>query len=119
MSTKYNQSKKFIEITIGVIDNDDLDLSELGVYTTENGDKIHWLYWLLMKGTDVVVPDYNVKFIQGAGRSHMAIMVRDDYVGYHVDDQYAGVEGYNWITRTLKTNKQEFLNIVKKYINGT
>lgn len=119
MPIEHSISKNFIKITIGVIDNDDLDLAELGAYTTEKGQPIQWLYWLLTQGTNVVVPDYNVKFIQGAGRSHMAIMVQDDYVSYSIDDQYAGVEGNNWITRTVNANKTEFLTIIKKYLNGT
>jgi hypothetical protein len=119
ISVEHDISKKFIKITIGASDNEDIDLSEIGVYSTEKGQQIHWLYWLLTQGTNVVVPDYNVKFIQGAGRSHMAIMVQDDYVSYTIDEQYAGTAKDNWITRTLNQNKNEFLNIIKRYINGT
>ena len=119
ISVEYSLSTKFIKITIGLADNEDIDLNEVGVYTTENGQKIHWLYWLLTQGTNVVVQDYNVKFIQGAGRSHMAIMVQDDYVSYSVDEKFAGTNGNNWITRTINENKEEFLNIIKKNLNGT
>ncbi len=119
MSVEQDTSKKFIRINIGVSDNDDIDLNDIGAYSTEDGVKIYWLYWLLTQGTNVVVPDHNVKFIQGAGRSHMAIMVQDDYVSYSVDEQFAGVDGDNWITRTINKNKNEFLNIIKRHINGT
>lgn len=119
MSVEQDVSKKFIRINIGISDNDDIDLNEIGTYSTEDGTKIHWLYWLLTQGTNTVVPDYNVRFIQGAGRSHMAIMVQDDYVSYSIDERFSGTAGDNWVTRTINKNKNEFLNIIKRYINGT
>lgn len=116
--TDFDNSKKFIKITIGVADNDDYDFNDLGVFTTEKGAQIHWLYWLLIQGNNIVVPDYRVAFKSGAGRSHMAIMIKDDYIEYSVDSNYGGIKGNNWITRTIEENKEEFVKIIKRHLNG-
>jgi hypothetical protein len=116
---KVLKGKDFLKIIIGVHDKNDIDYEEVGVFTTEKGEKIYWLYWLLTQGTTPVVPGYDVYPIQGAGRSHMAVMIKNDITSYSVDAQYAGTEEDNWVTRILDENKEEFLSIIKKNFHGT
>lgn len=116
---KVLKGKDFLKIVIGVHDKNDIDYEEIGVFTTEKGERIYWLYWLLTQGTTPVVPRYDVYPIQGAGRSHMAVMISNDITSYSVDPRYAGTENDNWVTRILDANKEEFLSIIKKNFNGT
>ena len=116
LDSERTNKTNFIKITFGVIDNESLDLSEGSYYS--KGGLVPWLKWLLMDGTSELVAGYNVFIKEGIGRSHMAVMIPDNYVSYSVDPQYAGTEEDNWITRTLKANKQEFLKMIKDAMNG-
>lgn len=117
---KISNRENFLKIFIGVHNKDDIDFNDIGVYTTEKGEQIYWLYWLLTQGTKTVVPEYKVLFREGLGRSHMAIMVtkEGENYSYSVDPNFAGTEDNNWVTRILKQNKDEFLDIIKKHFNG-
>lgn len=121
LNYKVSTGKDFLTIIIGLHDKDDFDYEEYGVFTTEKGEKIYWLYWLLTQGTTPVVPGYKVLKKEGRGRSNMAIMINKDdgSYNYSVDSLHAGTVEDNWITRVLNANKQEFLGIIKKHFNGT
>lgn len=116
---KVSRTKDFLTVIIGINDKEKIDYSDIGVFTTEKGEQIHWLYWLLTQGTTPVVPDYNVLLKSGAGRSHMAVMYKRDGDAYSVNPEHAGVVGDNWITRILDQNKDEFISILKKAFSGT
>lgn len=99
-----------IKIIIKFID-EDFDPNKLGSYTSVNkkGDAtlIPWLYWLLTAGTEDVVTDHYMSAIPGAGRSEMAIMIKEEGSTYSVDPEYAGSANDNWITKTIKFNFPE------------
>jgi hypothetical protein len=99
-----------IKLVIKFID-ENFDPNKLGSYTSVNkrGEStlITWLYWLLTAGTGDVVLDHYMAVIPGAGRSEMAIMIKEEGSTYSVDPEYAGVANDNWITKTIKYNFPE------------
>ena len=109
--------KQFLKLNITFID-ENFDPTTTGYFVTKKNDKIHWLYWLLYEGTSTVVPDHFVLFKQGAGRSGMAVMIQKSGSSYSVDPDFAGVDGDNWITRTILSNKKEITNIIGNILNG-
>lgn len=97
-------------VIISFIDKD-FDPNKVGSYTSVNkkGETtiIPWLYWLLTAGTENVVTDHYMKLIPGAGRSEMAIMIKEEGETFSVDPEYAGTENDNWITKTIRYNFPE------------
>jgi hypothetical protein len=84
-----------------------------------NGHRIDWLDWLLYADTDEVVANYKVKYKEGHGRSHMAVMIgSDDSFSFSVDPAFAGKENDNWISKTLKSNVLGIKNFLKKEMNN-
>lgn len=114
-----NKILKF-SFDIGDTSYDDIDFS-IGELTVETNEGelfvIEWLKWLLFRGEDIIVPDYSVSFIRGAGRSGIAIMVGpEDGLSYSIDGYFAGTAKSNWISRTIKNNAQEIASIIKQNI---
>lgn len=119
----YQKSGSKVNITINmckVLTGE--DLSTLGVYMSEskNGSfMIHWLFWLLTEGEKDVVPEYSIWLKPGAGRSEMAFMFHPKEGGsYSVDGQFSGTVNDNWITRTLRDNKEELTSLIIKTMNN-
>lgn len=109
-----------ITLEIGFIDKADIDYSVHGVFTTEKGDVIPWLEWLLTAGQNEVVPDYNVFLKQGIGRSELGIMIKpiDGTGSYSIDSYFAGTEGDNWITKTLYSSINEIKSTIKRVMES-
>jgi hypothetical protein len=65
------------------------------------GYKLPWLEWLLLRGSDKIIKNYEVSF--GASkysRSGMAIM-KDSSSSWRVPPQFAGTVKNNWTTRAV------------------
>jgi len=65
------------------------------------GYKLPWLEWLLLRGSDKIIKNYEVSF--GASkysRSGMAIM-KDSSSSWRVPPQFAGTIKNNWTTRAV------------------
>jgi hypothetical protein len=115
-------SSPLLSIYIGFESMDELqDLCDKYSYFSNDQYLINWLDWLLFKGTETVVIDYKVKYIdkKDAGRSGLAIMVGKKGSGYsyHVGDlnsHFAGTASSNWFNRTLQEHSKEFLEIIKE-----
>lgn len=85
-----------------------LDLTGSFVINTGRmGGVIPWLDWLLTAGDDPVVLDFHIKLgsyeDKTYSRSGGAIMVPK--FNWSVPQDYSGVEGDNWLTRTLTEPK--------------
>ena len=104
-------------ITIGIGSPAEIDYNKHGVFITEKGEAIHWLWWLLTQGTQPLVSGYSFFLKQGIGRSEIGIMVASDGFDYYVDNYFAGVEGDNWISRTIREYKVEIQKILKESLN--
>ena len=118
---EYDKEGNNVVIKLGFCKKD-IDFNTVGVYISESkrgSFVIHWLYWLLTQGEIVVVPEFSIWLKPGAGRSEMAFMFQPKDGGeYSVDGQFSGTENDNWITRTLRDNKQGIIDLINKTMNN-
>ena len=98
-----------------------LDLSEANVRIKDGS--LPWLEWLLIRGDEIIVADYNITFDDFKGqlsRSGGAIMVPDDNEGWRVPAEYSGTARDNWVTRSvhnsLKFIEQLTTSSVKRHL---
>lgn len=70
----------------------------------ENGD-LHWLQWLLQRGDEVIVTNYEYNPKSGFGRSGLGSMKSGGF--FRVPPQYSGTSDNNFITRALIGRRQE------------
>ncbi len=77
-----------------------------GVQTTEKGETLPWIEWLLLMGNRIIIQEYDVLFRPNSGRSRQAIMLKEKENGpqkrWKVPSLYQGTLNNNWITRSLK-----------------
>jgi hypothetical protein len=70
----------------------------------ENGD-LHWLDWLLKRGDNIIIVNYQYNPTSGLGRSGLGNMVAGG--SFRVPPQFSGTEDNNFITRALIGPNQE------------
>ncbi len=70
----------------------------------ENGD-LHWLQWLLQRGDEAIVTNYEYNPKAGLGRSGLGNMKVGGF--FRVPPQYSGTSDDNFITRALIGRRQE------------
>lgn len=70
--------------------------------STESGDVLPWLEWLLFFGDEPIIGDHHIEFITGKGRSGLAIMVPGDT--WSIPSDQAGTPDDNWITRAVQSD---------------
>lgn len=70
----------------------------------KNGD-LHWLDWLLKRGDNVIIVNYQYNPTSGLGRSGLGNMVFGG--SFRVPPQFSGTEDNNFITRALIGPVQE------------
>jgi hypothetical protein len=97
-------------VTINIIPSNMYWVSEIeeGFFATEKEDIINWLEWLLLEGSEPQVFDF--KFVKGFkeySRSGKGIMIKAKAGDWNVPEKFSGVEGDNWITRTLEEYQTE------------
>lgn len=76
--------------------------------TTENGDTLEWLEWVLTRGDTVIISDHNIHFEADLGRSGLAVMVPSQIASWRVPSAFSGTVNDNWITREIKDNIAEY-----------
>jgi hypothetical protein len=104
--------KKFRgQTNINVLVNDFSDILSMAeaMVSTEDGSSLPWLEWLLLKGDVLIINEYDVRLIGGKGRSGLGIMVKDSASAWRVPPQYSGTIRDNWLTRTIKIYKDQYL----------
>ena len=69
------------------------------------GGDLHWLDWLLKRGDNVIVVNYQYNPQSGFGRSGLGNMVMGG--SFRVPPQFSGVDRDNFITRALIGSDQE------------
>lgn len=82
------------------------------------GGQVDWLKWLLTRGTEVVVHDFEViEFLSyvDESRSNMGFMVKTGG-SFRVDPEHAGTISDNFITRALDAIKPDLITIMKNEI---
>lgn len=70
----------------------------------ENGD-LHWLDWLLKRGDQIIIVNYQYNPSTGLGRSGLGNMIAGG--SFRIPPQFSGTEDNNFITRALVGPNQE------------
>ena len=80
--------------------------------TTEKGEVLPWLKWLLTEGDAIIISQYHVDYGNyDSSRSGAAIMKPSGF--FKVDSAYSGVEEDNFITRALERYQDRIFEIVR------
>lgn len=83
----------------------------------KNG-QLPWLEWLLVRGGDILVQDYEVKFGPSEySRTGGAIMVESSK-NYRVSSKYAGDIGNNWVTRAVTNVSRQIEILITNSLRG-
>ena len=85
-------------------------------YTTDKGRVIPWLEWLLLRGDEEIIKDYDVMFTSG-GRTGLAIMVKGDKKRWHVPVDFMGTARDNFVTRALEYIQPEIEAVIETELN--
>lgn len=94
--------------------DDILSISAANI-TTEKGQVIPFMEWLLIRGNDIIISEHEISFTN-AGRSGGAIMIQNNAGVWRVPPQYAGTVQDNWLTRSLAGAGSQFMNLVTSII---
>lgn len=70
-----------------------------------NGGDLHWLDWLLKRGDNIIVANYQYNPSTGLGRSGLGTMIGGG--SFRVPPQWSGTENDNFITRAFIGPQQE------------
>lgn len=104
-------------IEINIINNQDYGgaLSDYSgqVIDNDRGYSLPWLEWLLLRGNQIIVKNYEVK-LGGNSRSRSgdAIMISSSS-NWRVPPTFAGTIRDNWTTRALSTIENELTNLIR------
>ncbi len=108
-------------ISILKADFQDILTSNAASYTTEKGQIIPWLDWLLLQGDRIIVLGYDAVFTttvveQLRSRTGLALMKKGS--GWRVPPEFSGTIKNNWLTRAFDFDSIEdmILHIVEDEI---
>lgn len=80
-----------------------------------NGYSISWLNWLMTKGSQIIIGEYEaVEFVEeytGKSRSGKGFMLKTG-VGFRVDPQHAGTFNDNFLTRAIDNVRSKVEQII-------
>ena len=95
--------------------SDVLSASAATITDSGTGSRVPWLEWLLLRGGDVLVKDYEIQIGPNPrSRTGMAIMVSSNS-DYRLPAKFAGTESNNWVYRAIsKIDDATMQNIVKR-----
>jgi len=94
--------------------SDVLNLND-AVFTTEKGEILPWLAWLLTYGNDIVIADYQVKF-GPSGRTGGGSMSLGGKWG--IPPEYAGTSNDNFVVRSINSIAKEIEKDISYKIKG-
>ena len=88
------------------------------VNDSARGYSLPWLEWLLLKGNEIIVKKYSVKFGDNASsRSGNAIMVSSDK-NWRVPSEFSGTPSDNWTTRAITRIEDNILKLIQKTLES-
>lgn len=95
--------------------SDVLSANAATITDSGTGSRVPWLEWLLLRGGDVLVKDYEIQIGPNPrSRTGMAIMVSSNS-DYRLPAKFAGTESNNWVYRAIsKIDDATMQNIVKR-----
>jgi len=100
-------------------DFSDVLTSSAATYTTEKGQPIPWLEWLLLAGDKIIISDYefSTDLTPGArSRTGLGIMKKNTRKRWRVPPQFSGFPGDNFVTRSLETAAVNIETVIKTHI---
>jgi hypothetical protein len=87
--------------------------SSAQVIDNERGYSLPWLEWLLLKGNQILIRQYEVKIgPTPKSRSGDAIMIPSNQ-NWRVPPEFAGTERDNWVIRALNKVDNKITNIIQ------
>jgi hypothetical protein len=101
--------------SLSAIKSDYTDILSLpdSTLTTEKGQKLEWLKWLLLFGDKTIIKDYTVVLGPNSrSRTGNAVMVQDTKSRWYVPPQFSGTLNNNWITRSIDAADDKINNIL-------
>lgn len=111
----------FIDQSITGIDDSYEDVLSLkaSYHFTRKGKRLNWLEWLLIRGDEIIIDKWDVKFglspaERSRSRTGLAIMVGGN--GWHVPFEHSGVPNRNMVTRVIDTMQNELRTRIEEYI---
>jgi hypothetical protein len=88
------------------------------VSDTLRGYDLPWLEWLLLDGTAIIVPKYEVMMGSNTrSRTGYAVMVSSKE-SWKVPDEFSGTIDNNWITRAISGSQNEIQNLLNRIIQA-
>lgn len=103
-----------IKLTIVPRDlNGIIDDSSAFVMDSERGYNLPWLEWLLTRGGQIIVKNFEVRYgTSNRSRSGDALMISSD-INWRVPAEFAGTVNNNWITRALSTIEDKIVKTLE------
>lgn len=114
---KISNNKLIGGFSINMIQSDYADVlssSDAVITDANTGSLVPWLEWLLIRGGDILIADYQVKLGPNPrSRTGMAVMVSSNE-NYRIPSQFAGTENNNWVYRGIsKIEDSTIQNIIQ------
>lgn len=85
-------------------------------HTIYKGGDLHWLDWLLLRGDEIIIANYQYNPQTGLGRSGLGNMQEGG--AFRIPPQYSGTKDNNFITRALTdpSRDAEITKIFSRYL---
>jgi len=91
---------------------------EEGFVTTEKGQQLHWLGWLLTKGDELIISGYRYKPSDEQGRSGGGTMSKGGTFSiFRVNPEFSGSIENNFITRAFENRDRELSSILSDLLD--
>lgn len=86
-------------------------------HTTYNGGDLHWLDWLLKRGDNIIVVNYQYNPQTGLGRSGLGNMIPGG--SFRIPPQFSGTDSDNFITRAFlgSTQEKQIADIIERILS--
>lgn len=109
--------------SLTMMKSDDLggvvNTQEAYVNDAQRGYSLPWLTWLLLRGNEVLVYDYEVRLGSNPrSRSGNAIMVSSKK-NWRVPPEFVGSQDDNWTTRAISAAESSILTIIEKAVKDS
>jgi len=101
--------------TVGVLVNDFSDVlaNPESTVTTDDGQVLPWLQWLLIEGDRIIIKDYEIAFGRYRNsRAGGAIMKKKTGGIWRVPPEYSGTVRKNWLTRAILDASDAYIDMV-------
>lgn len=96
-----------------------IDHNSAFVIDTERGYSLPWLEWLLTRGGQIIVRNFEIKYgANPRSRSGDAVMISSGS-NWRVPSQFTGTSSNNWITRALSTIEDKILKLLESELKAS